>query len=379
MFFNSEFEIFDRLVVMDLRRFITLKTVVEEGSFLRASQKLCCTQSTVTFHIQQLEREFSLQLFEKIGRRMCLTTEGKKLMPHIHELTRVMELIREAARQDAEPGGELRVATGETLLAYKMPQVLQRFKLRAPNVKLSLQSLNCYVIRDALLNDEVDLGVFYRVGNDDALTMQQLGEQSLALVASPLLQDADFTQPDQHIPCSFIINEPQCVFRQLFESTLRQRRITLENTIELWSIESIKQCVAANLGISFLPRFAVERELSTGQLKELPFGAPSLSIMALCAHHAGKAVSPAMQIFMQCMEACFTVEDKKCRVNEPGIIITLRWIAPASSYRLACGACRYFLYRGDVSSRAASLFLSLFSSRRVSPALFSTVCRSTFR
>ncbi len=81
------------------------------------------------------------------------------------------------------PGGELRVATGETLLAYKMPQVLQRFKLRAPNVRLSLQSLNCYVIRDALLNDEVDLGVFYRVGNDDALTMQQLGEQSLALVA----------------------------------------------------------------------------------------------------------------------------------------------------------------------------------------------------
>ncbi|WP_254554925.1 LysR family transcriptional regulator, partial [Salmonella enterica] len=51
---------------MDLRRFITLKKVVEEGSFLRASQRLCCTQSTVTFHIQKREREFSLQLFEKI-------------------------------------------------------------------------------------------------------------------------------------------------------------------------------------------------------------------------------------------------------------------------------------------------------------------------
>ncbi len=61
---------------MDLRRFITLKTVVEEGSFLRASQKLCCTQSTVTFHIQQLEREFSLQLFEKIGRRMGYPFSG---------------------------------------------------------------------------------------------------------------------------------------------------------------------------------------------------------------------------------------------------------------------------------------------------------------
>ncbi|WP_254486020.1 LysR substrate-binding domain-containing protein, partial [Salmonella enterica] len=80
-----------------------------------------------------------------------------------------MESIREAARQDADPGGELRVATGESLLSYKMPQVLQRFKLRAPNVRLSLQSKNCYVIRDALLNEEVDQGVFYRVGNDDEL------------------------------------------------------------------------------------------------------------------------------------------------------------------------------------------------------------------
>ena len=48
--------------------------------------------------------------------------------------------------------------TGETLLAYKMPQVLQRVKQRAPHVRLSLQSLNWYVIRDALLSDEVDLG-----------------------------------------------------------------------------------------------------------------------------------------------------------------------------------------------------------------------------
>ncbi|MCC7883857.1 LysR family transcriptional regulator, partial [Escherichia coli] len=245
---------------MDLRRFITLKTVVEEGSFLRASQKLCCTQSTVTFHIQQLEQEFSVQLFEKIGRRMCLTREGKKLLPHIYELTRVMDTLREAAKKESDPDGELRVISGETLLSYRMPQVLQRFRQRAPKVRLSLQSLNCYVIRDALLNDEADVGVFYRVGNDDALNRRELGEQPLVLVASPQIADVDFTEPGRHNACSFIINEPQCVFRQIFESTLRQRRITVENTIELISIESIKRCVAANIGVSYLPRFAVVKE-----------------------------------------------------------------------------------------------------------------------
>lgn len=74
--------------------------------------KLCCTQSTVTFHIQQLEQELSVQLFEKIGRRMCLTSEGKRLMPHIHDLTRVMASIRQSAHQGAQPSGDLRVATG---------------------------------------------------------------------------------------------------------------------------------------------------------------------------------------------------------------------------------------------------------------------------
>lgn len=52
------------------------------------------------------------------------------------------------------------------------------------------------------------------------------------------------------------------MFRQIFESILRQHGITMENTIELWSIESIKQCVAGNLGVSFLPRFAIEEELN---------------------------------------------------------------------------------------------------------------------
>ncbi|WP_145508835.1 LysR family transcriptional regulator [Yersinia alsatica] len=293
---------------MDLRRFITLKTVVEEGSFVRASRKLCCTQSTVTFHIQQLEQELSMQLFEKIGRRMLLTEAGKNLMPHVYELTRVMAGIRQAAQQDTEPTGELRVATGETLLAYKMPQVLQRFKMKAPKVRLSLQSLNCYVIRDALLADEADLGVFYRVGNDDTLHMTNFGEQELVLVASPLLKEMDFTRPNQHLPVSFIINEPQCIFRQLFESTLRQRSITLENTIELWSIESIKRCVASNLGVTFLPRFTVEKELQSGELQQLHFSDIPLTITALCAHHAGKFVSPAMRVFMECMQECLMPE-----------------------------------------------------------------------
>lgn len=179
-----------------------------------------------------------------------------------------------------------------------------------------MQSLNCYAIRDALLADEVDPGIFYRVGNDSALTLQRYGEQPLVLVASAQLTGVDFTRPGQHIPVSFIINEPQCIFRQIFESTLRQRQITLDNTIELWSIESIKQCVAGNLGVSFLPRFTVENELATGTLVELPFSPTALSIEALCAYHAGKVVSPAMRVFMECMRETLAAPEANAALIE---------------------------------------------------------------
>ncbi len=341
---------------MDPRRFITLKTVVEEGSFLRASQKLCCTQSTVTFHIQQLEQEFSVQLFEKIGRRMCLTREGKKLLPHIYELTRVMDTLREAAKKESDPDGELRVVSGETLLSYRMPQVLQRFRQRAPKVRLSLQSLNCYVIRDALLNDEADVGVFYRVGNDDALNRRELGEQSLVLVASPQIADVDFTEPGRHNACSFIINEPQCVFRQIFESTLRQRRITVETTIELLSIESIKRCVAANIGVSYLPRFAVEKELESGELIELPFGEQSQPLRQ-CAHiMLEKRLARRCTFLFSVLKSVFC-RDKNNAGLKPGIEITLLSFAVARPFRLVYGAYQYFWYRDGVFSPAASLSL----------------------
>ncbi len=284
---------------MDLRRLLTLKAILEEGTFAKAANKLCCTQSTITFQIRQLEAEYSVQLFEKIGRRMVPTDAAMNMMPHIHEMMTVMNSIKQAVQLSGEPEGELRIAVGETLLSYKIPQVLKSFKKRAPNVLLSLQSKNCYTIRDSLLANEIDLGIFYCVGNDASLIMENYDEHPLVLVASPELTTVDFIKGNQHIPVSFIINEKQCVFRLMFESILRQRKITVDSTIELISIESIKQCVMANTGVTYLPRFTVEKELRAGLLQELPLLTTPEMLSAVCAHHAGKVITPAMGLFIQ--------------------------------------------------------------------------------
>ncbi len=287
---------------MNLKRFLTFKTIVEEGSFLKASQKLYCTQSTVTFQIKQLEQDLSLQLFEKIGRKMVLTQAGEKILPYVYELARVMENIEGTAQQESsEPTGELKVLIAETQLAYKMASVLKEFRIRAPKVRLSLQSQNCYKIRDELIADKADLGVFYRVGNDDSLKVHEFEQEPLVLVASPLLIGLDLQKRDQHIDLGFISNGPKCLFRQTFESIIQERNISIDNMIELSSINTIKNCVESNIGISYLPRFTVEKELQEGSLQELAFTDAPQMIKPLCGYHAGKCVTPAMEVFIDCM------------------------------------------------------------------------------
>lgn len=71
---------------MDLRYINTFHTIVEAGGFNKAAEKLCYTQSTITFHVSQLEKELGVQLFEKAGRHMVLTKAGQELVPYVENV-----------------------------------------------------------------------------------------------------------------------------------------------------------------------------------------------------------------------------------------------------------------------------------------------------
>lgn len=287
---------------MDLKYLNTFKTIVEEGSFVKAADKLSYTQSTITFQIGQLEQELSSQLFEKIGRRMVLTKAGEQLVPYVDEVITSVDRMRYFKNDLAQFQGDLSIGIAETQLCYKMPSILKAFQQKAPNARLLLRSMNCYDIRDELINGTLDLGVFYEDvgGFGSNLTTYLLGEYPVVLVASPEIKKScpDFITPDQSISVSFIINEKNCIFRQMFEQYLREKSIIIDHTIELWSIPTIKNLVKNNVGISFLPKFAVQEELNRGELIEISTDLLNPNISAVCGHHKNKWVSPLMQAFI---------------------------------------------------------------------------------
>ncbi|KMZ55458.1 LysR family transcriptional regulator [Dorea sp. D27] len=287
---------------MDLKYLNTFRVIVEEGGFSKAADRLGYTQSTITFQIGQLEQELSTSLFEKIGRRMVLTKAGEHLIPYVNEVLSSVDRLRNFEDDLAECQGDLRVGVGETLLCFHLPAILKEFHKKAPKARLFLRSMNCYDIRDELVAGSLDIGVFYNCvgGFGTSLTTYFFGTYSLALVASQKTkkQYRDFITTNQQIPVPFIINEPSCVFRQLFEQYLREKSIMLDHTIELWSIPTIKNLVKNDVGISYLPRFSVQEELSDGSLVEIPTELTETTITAVCGHHKNKWISPLMQLFI---------------------------------------------------------------------------------
>lgn len=188
-------------------------------------------------------------------------------------------------------------------MCYRLPGVLKEFHRQAPNVRLLLRSMNCYEIRDGLLDGSLDLGVFYSdvEGLGSSLVTYPVGTYPVALLASPEVsrQFPDFITPDRTFPVPFIINEKNCVFRQIFEQYLRSKAISPDHTIELWSIPTIKNLVKSNVGITFLPVFAAEEELDRGELAEIPTANEHKEISAVCANHKNKWISQPMQLFIE--------------------------------------------------------------------------------
>lgn len=91
--------------------------------------------------------------------------------------------------------------------------------------------------------------------------MKTLGNYPVVLVAFPEIKNRypDLMTSDRTITIPLVTNEPNCIFRQIFEQYLREKSIILDHTIELWSIPTIKNLVRNDMGVSFLPEFAVRR------------------------------------------------------------------------------------------------------------------------
>ncbi|KZU30992.1 LysR family transcriptional regulator YfiE [Lactiplantibacillus plantarum] len=292
---------------MEVKNLLTVKKIVETGSYQNAAKSLDYSQSTITFQIKQLEKELGYQIFNRQGHSMVLSSNGKKIMPMINQILSTVDEIENIDKKN-NISGEVILAVPESLITYQLQPLLREFKKIAPNARLIIKVMNCFAIQDQVNQGNIDLGIHYDVGNDESVYQKKLHNFSLALVCSPLLlsqKDKDFTTRNQIKDICHIQNDTNALYLKYFHQYLKNKNIVLSNTLELWSIESIKQSVHSNLGIAFLPRFTVEKEIENGFLQEIPLKDFSYELQAVASYKRNHFQNNATKLLINLLNKYF--------------------------------------------------------------------------
>src|SRR5262245_26645106 len=145
---------------MDLRHLQTFQAVLREGSFRGAANALRLAQPTVTLHIQELERELGLPLFDRRGRRRECTPAGDLLASRaLPILDSVEALARSAAELRDGRGGLLRIASIEPAASRRLAPLLARLRARRPALRVQLEVSGTTGVGRAVADGRVDVGL----------------------------------------------------------------------------------------------------------------------------------------------------------------------------------------------------------------------------
>lgn len=288
---------------MELRQLETFRTIAQTLSFSQAAASLNYAQSTVSAQIQSLEEELGVQLFDRLGKHVGLTEAGKRLLGYADKVLALTNEARIAVSEDDLLSGSLIIRAPETLCTYRLPALLRQFRDRYPQIQLMFRPYPM-----------VDLQRSFREGTTDVaflmaeplqisgLSVEFLRDEPLLVVTHPhhpLVQcpSVGLTDLQREV---MILTEPECGYRRVFEQALSAAGVGfMTPPMEFHSIEAIKQCVMAGIGISFLPEVAVEIEVAQGRLATLNWSGRDFSVATQMVWHKDKWLSPALRAFLE--------------------------------------------------------------------------------
>lgn len=287
---------------MEVRQLQIFRTLAEELSFTRTAEKVHTVQSNVTAQIKALEEELGIPLFDRLGRRVTLTDAGRNFLPFALQALAAMDQGQRALQTDAEPSGPLRIGAAESLLTYRLPEVLRAFCRRFPHVELIFRPYS-----NATIALELEAGKFDMVihGEDlqpsSSIKSIRLRKERVLLLADPShpLASQPTVKPADLAGQNLLLTEVGCSYRGKLDRALALGNIRPANVTEFSSVEAIKQCIAVGMGLGLLPEIAVVRELRQNHLKALNWVGPSLDIVTHILWHKDKWISPAMAAFME--------------------------------------------------------------------------------
>jgi DNA-binding transcriptional LysR family regulator len=236
---------------MDLAELRIFKAVAEQGGITKAAAALHRVQSNVTTRVKQLEARLGAKLFNRQGRRLVLSSEGKVLLGYADRLLRLSSEAQAAVKGHA-PHGLLKIGSLESTAATRLPPVLARYHRAHPAVRLELVTGTSGALVSKVLREEVEAAFVAEPFPAKNLEMLHAFTEELVLI-TPKNHPRIRTPKDigQRTILGFTTG---CSYRRRLEGWLGRSSIVAERVMEYGSYHAIVACTAAGSGIAVVPK-----------------------------------------------------------------------------------------------------------------------------
>ncbi|MEM8594724.1 MAG: LysR family transcriptional regulator [Pseudomonadota bacterium] len=237
----------------------------------RAAEHLAMSQSAASSALKELEQQFDIQLFDRIGKRLQLNALGKQIRTQAQAL-RDQSLELEHALTQHTGSGQLKVGATMTIGHDIAIDVIGQFKAQHPNSEVQLDIANTLQIAHDVEHFKLDVGLIEGQLIHPQLESISWLEDELTLFCHPSHPLAQPTSPitdNDLLSAQWILRESGSGTRQTFERAMHDLLFDLSITLELQLPSAIKQAVLKNLGIGCLSKRSLLDEFETGKFVEL--------------------------------------------------------------------------------------------------------------
>ncbi len=223
--------------------------VAELGGFSTAARKIGLTQPALTVQVKALEKDFQVQLFDRVNRGIKLTDAGETL----HALTRRYFAIETEAEEFLKSVGAFR--SGQIRIAadgpYHVIPLLARIREEMPEMDVNVSFGNSNMVLEALVNYDAHIGVSSSEEFDDRFTVLSESQHPIILIVPQTHEWASVKSlsiKSLH-KAPLIMREAGSSTRTVFLKALTDAGVQPDIVLELGSREAVREAVAAGLGL----------------------------------------------------------------------------------------------------------------------------------
>jgi len=291
----------------DLRYFVAL---ADTKHFGKAAERSYVSQPTLSAQIKKLENYLGVQLIERQPRRVTLTDSGAKILPLARRILQESDEIISLARNEHDPlSGKLNLALIPTIGPYLLPLVTRKLRKQLPELKLMLYEYQTQALLERLRSGEIELGILALPVGLDGLEVAELYEENFT-VAVPnnhgLAKKPSIKLDDLTGETLLLLEDGHCLRDQALDVCNRVD-VKENEDYRATSLETLRQMVAAGLGITLLPELATRGPFGSGQgltVKQFTKPIPTRTIGAVWRKSSsrGAAISAVCDVIRSTMQ-----------------------------------------------------------------------------